>query len=68
MNDKRKPILWEKVFKIRVINPTGWSMQHGQLVKKGLRAQDLPQGVLAALAIFVLCLYMRKEGLISKTY
>jgi len=53
MNDKRKPILWEKVFKIRVINPTGWSMQHGQLVKKGLRAQDLPQGVLAALAIFV---------------
>jgi len=34
MNDKRKPILWEKVFKIRVINPTGWSMQHGQLVKK----------------------------------
>jgi len=34
MSDKRKPIFWEKVFKVRIINPTGWSMQHGQLVKK----------------------------------
>jgi len=34
MSDKRKPIFWEKVFKVRIINPTGWSMQHSQLVKK----------------------------------
>jgi len=34
MGDKRKPIEWERVFKIRMLNPTGWSIRHGQLSRK----------------------------------